>query len=79
MKKYLIIVLSVLCVLGLVGCNNKSLNYIIPKKSLEEIEGRELVDERTFEKHFTYYKHYFVNTMHGADEQSENRDFQYEI
>ena len=29
MKKYLIIVLSVLCVLGLVGCSNKSLNYII--------------------------------------------------
>ena len=29
MKKYLIIVLSVLCVLGLVGCKNKSLNYII--------------------------------------------------
>ena len=29
MKKYLLIILSVICVLGLVGCNNKSLNYII--------------------------------------------------
>ena len=29
MKKYLLIVLSVLCVLGLIGCNKKSLNYII--------------------------------------------------
>ncbi len=29
MKKYLLIVLLVLCVLGLIGCNKKSLNYII--------------------------------------------------
>lgn len=29
MKKYLLIVLSVLCVLGMVGCNKKSLNHII--------------------------------------------------
>ena len=29
MKKYLLLILSVICVLGLVGCNNKSLNYII--------------------------------------------------
>ena len=29
MKKYLSIILSIICVLGLVGCNNKSLNYII--------------------------------------------------
>ena len=29
MKKYLLIVLSVIYVLGLVSCNNKSLNYII--------------------------------------------------
>ena len=29
MKKYLLIVLSVICVLGMSGCNNKSLNYII--------------------------------------------------
>ena len=29
MKKNLLIILSIICVLGLVGCNNKSLNYII--------------------------------------------------
>ena len=29
MKKYLLIVLAVICVLGMIGCNNKSLNYII--------------------------------------------------
>lgn len=29
MKKYLLIILSVICVLGMFGCNNKSLNYII--------------------------------------------------
>ena len=29
MKKYLLIIFSIICVLGLVGCNNKSLNYII--------------------------------------------------
>ena len=29
MKKYLLIMLLIICVLGLVGCNNKSLNYII--------------------------------------------------
>ena len=29
MKKYLLIILSMICVLWLVGCNNKSLNYII--------------------------------------------------
>ena len=29
MKKYLLIILSVICVLGMSGCNNKSLNYII--------------------------------------------------
>ena len=32
MKKYLLIILSIICVLGLVGCNNKSLNYIISNK-----------------------------------------------
>ena len=29
MKKYLLIILSIICMLGFVGCNNKSLNYII--------------------------------------------------
>ena len=29
MKKNLLIILSIICMLGLVGCNNKSLNYII--------------------------------------------------
>ena len=29
MKKYWLIILSIICVLGLVGCNNRSLNYII--------------------------------------------------
>ena len=29
MKRHLLIILSIICVLGLVGCNNKSLNYII--------------------------------------------------
>ena len=33
MKKYLLIVLSMISVLGLVGCNNKSLNYIISNES----------------------------------------------
>lgn len=38
MKKYLLIVLSMICVLGLVGCNNKSLNYIISNEP--SIAGR---------------------------------------
>lgn len=29
MKKYWLIILSIICVLGFVGCNNRSLNYII--------------------------------------------------
>ena len=42
MKKYLLILLSIICVLGLVGCNNRSLNYIISNEpsiagSIEEI------------------------------------------
>lgn len=29
MKKFISVILSVICLLSLVGCNNKSLNYII--------------------------------------------------
>ena len=29
MKKWITLLLTLICVLGLVGCNNKSLNYII--------------------------------------------------
>lgn len=29
MKKYLLIIMSIICMIGLVSCNNRSLNYII--------------------------------------------------
>ena len=29
MRKYIAVIISIICVLGLVGCNNKSMNYII--------------------------------------------------
>ena len=29
MKKYIAIFLTIICILGLIGCNNKSMNYII--------------------------------------------------
>ena len=32
MKKYISIILSILCILSLVGCGNKSMNYIIKNK-----------------------------------------------
>ncbi|MEE1256085.1 MAG: hypothetical protein UHN47_06190 [Lachnospiraceae bacterium] len=32
MKKYIALVLALVCVLGLVGCNTKSMNYIIENK-----------------------------------------------
>ena len=32
MKKYIVLVLALVCVLGLVGCNTKSMNYIIENK-----------------------------------------------
>ena len=32
MRKYIALVLALVCVLGLVGCNTKSMNYIIENK-----------------------------------------------
>ena len=29
MKKYLLILISIICMMGLAGCNNRSMNYII--------------------------------------------------
>ena len=29
MRKYIAVIVSIICVLGVVGCNNKSMNYII--------------------------------------------------
>ena len=29
MKKYMAVILSIICMAGIVGCNNRSLNYII--------------------------------------------------
>ena len=29
MKKYLLILVSIICMMGLAGCNNRSMNYII--------------------------------------------------
>ena len=29
MKKYLLIIISIICMMGLAGCNNRSMNYII--------------------------------------------------
>ena len=50
MKKYLLIILSIIfiCVLELVGCNNKSLNYIISNEpniagSIKEVNENSLL------------------------------------
>ena len=50
MKKYLLIVLLMICVLGLVGCNNKSLNYIISNEPsitgiISEVNGSSILLE----------------------------------
>lgn len=56
MKKYLLIVLSMICVLGLVGCNNKSLNYIISNEpsitgSIKEVNERSILLENESEEY----------------------------
>ena len=38
MKKLISLVLTLVCVLGLVGCNNKSMNYIIENKPSARVD-----------------------------------------
>ena len=57
MKKYLLILLSIMCVLGLVGCNNRSLNYIISNEpsitgSIEEINENAVLLENESGKYW---------------------------
>lgn len=48
MKKYISIILSILCILSLVGCNTKSMNYIIENKPsvtgiVEEVHDNHII------------------------------------
>ena len=57
MKKYLLIMLLIICVLGLVGCNNKSLNYIIANEPsitgiIEEINENSVLMENESGKYW---------------------------
>ena len=57
MKKYLLIMLLIICVLGLVGCNNKSLNYIISNEPsitgiIEEINENSVLMENESGKYW---------------------------
>ena len=56
MKRYLLIVLSIFCVLGLVGCNNKSLNYIISNEpsiigTIKEVNENSILLENESEEY----------------------------
>lgn len=57
MKKYLLIMLLIICVLGLVGCDNKSLNYIIANEPsitgiIEEINENSVLMENESGKYW---------------------------
>jgi len=69
MKKYLLIVLSVICVLGMSGCNNKSLNYIISNEpsitgNIKEV-SEDILNGKLKENNL-YFNRYFYLLKNGS-------------
>lgn len=56
MKKCIAVILSIICLLSMVGCNNRSLNYIISNEPsivgiVKEIEDKSILIEKGKEKY----------------------------